>query len=220
MKCPALRFAVAALLLTGSLATVAADSYWYIGLGTGLGYAQLYTADFNTNTPGCAPPVTCTDSKQEFDVGFKGFVGYQINKNWAFEVSWTSAGKFHYKVDNGSVTQDAIYEVKGAGYSFVPMIPLSRKLSLYGRLGGFASQTRLTVHNQDFSVGNSSSGLQSNQFSPLIGFGAQYFFDEGSGIRIEFENYGQVGSACSSNSTSCTGRADVSMLSANLIFPF
>jgi len=215
MKSPALRFAVAALLLSGSPLTVAADSYWYLGLGTGLAYAQLYTADFN---PGSC--TTCTDEKKEFDVGFRGFFGYQINRNWAFEVSWTSLGTFHYKVDRGGITQDFAYEVKGAGYSFLPMIPLTRNFSLYGRLGGFASQARTTFHNQGFVVGNSSSGLQSNQYSFLTGFGAQYFFDEGSGIRLEFENFGQVGSACSANSQSCTGRANAKMLSASLIFPF
>ena len=220
MKSPALRFAVAALLLSGSPLTVAADSYWYLGLGTGLGYAQLYSADFNTNTPACASPSTCTESKDEFDVGFRGFFGYQINRNWAFEVSWTSLGTFHYKVDRGGITQDFAYEVKGAGYSFLPMIPLTRNFSLYGRVGGFSSETRLTRHNDNFVVGATSANVQNDRYSWLTGFGAQYFFDEGSGIRLEFENFGQVGSACSANSQSCTGRANAKMLSASLIFPF
>lgn len=203
MKSPVLRFAVAALLLSGLPSTVAANTYWYLGLGMGLGWAQLYPADFS----GCPTGNTCTDTKQEFDAGFKGFMGYQINRNWAFEVSWTSVGKFHYK-RTGTVTQDATYQVKGAGYSFVPTIPFTRNFSLFGRLGGFASQTRLTGGS------NSSSGVQSNQFSPLTGFGAQYFFDEESGIRVEFENFGKVGSA------NTTGRANAKMISASLVFPF
>jgi len=207
MKSPALRFAVAALLLSGVPSTVAANTYWYMGLGMGLGWAQLYPADFSPSP--C--PTTCTDTKQEFDAGFKGFVGYQINRSWAFEASVTTVGKFHYKRDNGTTVQDAIYKVKGLGLSFVPTIPFTRNFSLYGRLGVFSSQTRLTING---------SGVQSNQYSPLTGFGAQYLFDEESGIRVEFENFGKVGCALSTSSPNCTGRANAKMISASLIFPF
>jgi len=216
MKSPALRFAVAALLLSGPPSTVAADTYWYMGLGMGLGLVQFYPADFSPSP--C--PTTCTDTKQESDAGFKGFIGYQINRTWAFEASVTKDGKFHYKRDNGTVTQDAIYEVKGLGLSFVPTIPFTRNFSLYGRLGGFSSQTRLTIHNENFVTGAVSPGIQSNRFSPLTGFGAQYFFDEESGIRVEFENFGKVGTACSASSPNCTGRANAKMISASLVFPF
>jgi OOP family OmpA-OmpF porin len=219
MRSPALRFAVAALLLSGVPSTVAANTYWYAGLGMGLGLVQLYPADFSPS-PNC-PPTCTTDKKQESDAGFKMFIGYQINRTWAFEAGVTTVGKFHYKRDypNG-VTQDAIYKVKGLGLSFVPTIPFTRNFSLYGRLGAFSSQTRLTIHNQGGTAGNSSSGVQSNQFGPLTGVGAQYFFDEESGIRVEFENFGKVGSECSASSTTCTGRANAKMLSASLVFPF
>lgn len=212
MKSPALRFAVAALLLSGLPSTVAANTYWVMGLGMGLGMVQLYPADFSPSP--C--PTTCTDTKQELDAGFKVFLGYQINRNWAFEASVTKVGKFHYKRSNpaNGVTQDAVYEVKGLGLSFVPTIPFTRNFSLFGRLGGFSSQTRLTTHNAGFVTGAVGSGLQSNQFSPLTGFGAQYFFDEESGIRVEFENFGKVGSFEN------TGRANAKMISASLVFPF
>ena len=209
MKSPVLRFAVAALLLSGLPSTVAADTYWYMGLGIGLGLVQFYPADFSPSP--C--PTTCTDKKQESDAGFKGFIGYQINRTWAFEASVTTVGKFHYKRDDPAtgITTDATYKVKGLGLSFVPTIPFTRNFSLYGRLGGFSSQTRLTQYNNGVAV---TSGVQSNRFTPLTGFGAQYFFDEESGIRVEFENFGKVGSF------DRTGRANAKMISASLVFPF
>ena len=212
MKSPALRFAVAALLLSGLPSTVAANTYWYMGLGMGLGLVQLYPADFSPSP--C--PTTCTDKKRESDAGFKGFIGYQINRTWAFEASVTKVGKFHYKRDDPAtgVTRDATYKVKGLGLSFVPTIPFTRNFSLYGRLGAFSSQTRLTIHNENFVTGAVSPGIQSNRYSPLTGFGAQYFFDEESGIRVEFENFGKVGSF------DRTGRANAKMISASLVFPF
>jgi len=144
-------------------------------------------------------------------------MGYQINKNWAAEVSYATVGKFHYKYNDGSVTQDAVYKVTGVGFSLVPTVPFTRNFSLYGRLGAFFSQTRLTFFNDGFTAGVNSPGRQVDQVSALTGFGAQYFFDEESGIRIEYENFGTVG-VCSERP--CVGRANAKMASVNMIFPF
>jgi len=217
MKYPAVRCAVAALLLSGVPLARAAEDYWYIGLGVGYSRVQFYPADFS---PGVG---TFTDSKKEFDAGFKGFLGYQINRNWAAEFSYATVGKFHYKRDNGSVTQDATYKVTGVGFSLVPTVPLTRNFSVYGRLGAFVSQARLTLYNEGFVAGVNSAGRQVDQMNALTGFGAQYFWDEESGIRLEYENFGQVGSrvdnACASAGT-CIGRANAKMVSANLIVKF
>jgi hypothetical protein len=213
MKHPALRCTVAALLLSGVCSTYAADSYWYTGLGVGLSRVQFYPADF---------ALGFSERKNEFDAGFKGFIGHQINPNWGAELSYATLGKFHYKYDNGSVTQDAVYKVTGWGFSAVPTVPFTRNLSVYGRLGAFLSQTRLTFSNSGFVVGSVGPGRQFSDISLLSGFGAQYFFDGESGVRIEFENFGRVGSACSQNIPpgTCTGRANAKMISASAIFKF
>ena len=213
MKHPALRCTVAALLLSGVCSTHAADSYWYTGLGVGVSRAQFYPADFNLGF---------SETKKEFDAGFKGFIGHQINPNWGAELSYATLGKFHYKYDNGAVTQDAVYKVTGVGFSAVPTVPFTRNFSLYGRLGAFFSQTRLTFYNSGFAVGSVGPGRQFSDTSFLSGFGAQYFFDGESGVRIEFENFGRVGSACSPNLPpgTCTGRANAKMISASAIFKF
>jgi hypothetical protein len=213
MKHPALRCAVAALLLSGVCSTYAVDSYWYTGLGVGLSRVQFYPADFSSGF---------RERKSELDFGFKGFIGYQINRNWATEVGYATVGKFHYRYDNGPVTQDATYKVTGVGFSAVPTVPFTRNLSVYGRLGAFFSQARLTFYNEGFVVGASSAGRQVSSASLLSGFGAQYFFDGENGVRIEYENFGRVGSECSANvpTGTCTGRANAKMVSVNAIFKF
>src|SRR5713101_8821958 len=143
MKHAALRCAVAALLLSGVCSTYAEDSYWYTGLGIGYSRVQFFPADFSSGG-------TFSESKKNFDAGFKGFLGYQINRNWAAEVSYATVGKFHYKYNDGSTTQDAVYKVTGVGFSLVPTVPLTSNFSLYGRLGTFFSTTRLTVRNAGF----------------------------------------------------------------------
>jgi OmpA-OmpF porin, OOP family len=216
MKHPALCCAVTALLLPGAPSAHAQDAYWYAGLGSGYSRVQFYSADFSSRgaITGCNP---CADSKKEFDAGFKGFVGYQINRNWAAEVGYVTVGKFHYFYNNGNVTQDATYKVTGVGFSAIPTVPFTRNFSLYGRFGAFFSQTRLTLYNSGFVAGVSSDGRQVSETSFLTGFGAQYFFAGDNGIRIEYENFGTVGD-CSV--LPCVGRANAKMASVNLIFKF
>lgn len=212
MKDPVLRCAVAALLLLSAPLAHAVEDYWYTGLGVGYSRIQFFPADFSSGG-------AFQDSKKDFDAGFKAFLGYQINRNWAAELSYATIGKFHYLYNNGSITQDGVYKVTGVGFSLVPTVPLTRNFSLYGRFGAFFSTTRLTFHNANFVAGNASAGVQSSEPSLLTGFGAQYFFDEENGIRIEYENFGTVGNACDS-ADPCTGRANAKMASVNLIFKF
>jgi hypothetical protein len=225
MKHPVLRCTVAALVLSGVCPTYAyaADSYWYTGLGVGLSQAKFYPADFGSGGfAGCSPRGPCRERKKEFDAGFKAFIGQQINRNWAAELSYTTVGKFHYKYDDGTVTKDAVYKVSGVGFSALPTIPFTRNLSVFGRLGAFFSQARLTFYNDGFVGGVSSSGRQFSGTSLLAGFGAQYFFDGESGVRIEYENFGRVGGECNPNfqPAPCSGRANAKMVSASAIFKF
>ncbi len=210
MKYPVLRCVIAALLLSGAPSAHALEDYWYTGLGVGYSRVQFFPVDFSSNG-------TFQDSKKDFDAGFKAFIGYQINRNWAAELSYATVGKFHYKRNNGSITEDAVYKVTGVGFSLVPTVPLTSNFSLYGRLGTFFSTTRLTLRNANFVPNATTAGLQSSDPTVLTGFGAQYFWDEENGIRVEYENFGTVGD-CSI--TPCVGRANAKMASVNLIFKF
>lgn len=214
MKYPALRYAVTALLLSGACSVHAADSsYWYSGLGIGYSRIQFFPADFSTSGG-------LTESKRDFDVGFKGFIGYQMNRNWAAEVSYVSVGKFPYRYTSNNVTQEDDYKITGWGVSALPTIPLTRNLSVYGRLGAFFSQTRIQFYNFGGQVGFNPRGTLEDEVSFLSGFGMQYFLSGDTGMRIEFENFGQVGSACTPSTTSCGGRANAKMISANVVFKF
>ncbi len=214
MKHPALRCTAAALLLSGVCSTHAADPYWYAGLGVGYSRVQFYPADFKAGVAGV------DESKKEFDAGFKGFLGYQINRNWAAEVSYVSVGKFQYKYTIANVTQQDDYNVTGWGFSALPTVPFTDNFSLYGRLGAFFSQTRIIFYNVGGVVGNNGVGVIGDGISLLSGLGVQYFFGGENGFRIEYENFGKVGSACTPSVSSCSGRANAKMLSVNAIFKF
>ncbi len=213
MKHAALRCAVAALLLSGVCSTYAEDSYWYTGLGIGYSRVQFFPADFSSGG-------TFSESKKNFDAGFKGFLGYQINRNWAAEVSYATVGKFQYKYAFANVTQQNDYKVTGWGFSALPTVHLTDNFSFYGRLGAFFSQTRITIYNAGFVVGNNLVGDIGNGTSLLSGFGVQYFFGGENGFRIEYENFGEVNSACVPTAPNCSLRANAKMLSVNAILKF
>jgi OOP family OmpA-OmpF porin len=213
MKHPALRCTVAALLLSGVCSTHAADSYWYTGLGVGYSRVQFFPADFSSRG-------TLIESKKNFDAGFKGFLGYQMNRNWAAEVSYVSLGKFRYKYSSANVTQQDNYKVTGWGVSAVPTLHFTDNFSFYGRLGAFFSQARIAFDNAGRVVGVNGNGVIGDGTSLLSGFGVQYFFGGENGFRIEYENFGQVGSPCTPSLASCSGRANAKMVSVNAIFKF
>jgi OmpA-like transmembrane domain len=212
MKCPVLRYAVAFALLAAPLGNAVAADYWYAGVGLGYGKIEFYPADFSSN--GAAQ-----ETIRDADLGFTGAIGAQLTRNWAVEVNFIQLGKFSYKYTVGANTQEDVYEVSGWGGSLLPTVPLTRNLSLFGRLGALASQTRLTVRNPIIGGIPSSTitAFQTNQTSFLSGFGVQYFANRDFGIRVEYQNLGKVGtSGCST----CTGRANAQFLSASALFTF
>jgi OmpA-OmpF porin, OOP family len=210
MKHPALRCIVAASLLSGVCPTYAAGSYWYTGIGVGYSRVKFYSADFSSG--GAA-----SERKKEFDAGFKGSLGYQINRNWAAEVSYVSLGNFQYAYEAGGVTQQDFYQVTGWGFSAVPTVPFTNNFSVFGRFGGFFSQTRITIRNPGTVISGTIPNFQTDETSFVTGFGAQYFFNVDTGVRIEYENFGKVGNA---SCATCTGRANAGMASINAIFKF
>jgi OOP family OmpA-OmpF porin len=216
MKYPVLRCAVAALLLAGAPLAHAEGDYWYTGLGVGYSRVQFYPADFSSGG-------TAVDRKKDFDAGFRGFLGYQINRYLAAEISYATLGNFQYRYTRAGVTQRDDYKVTGFGFGLAPTLPLTRNFSLYGRLGGFFSQTRLTIANVGSVPGINSSTLQTSETSLLSSFGMQYFFGGDNGFRIEYENLGKVGNPCplgTPSAPACVGRANAKMLSVNAIFKF
>jgi hypothetical protein len=210
MKYPVLRHVVASVLLAAPLANAVGADYWYAGLGLGYGKIEFYPADFSSN--GAA-----TETIKDADLGFTGALGAQFNKNWAFEVNFIQLGKFSYKYTQGANVQEDVYEVSGWGGSLLPTIPLTRNLSLFGRLGVLAAQTRTTIRNPAPAYNGSVTAVQVNTTSFLSGFGGQYFLNRDLGFRVEYQNLGKVGT---SGCATCTGRANAQFLSASAIFTF
>jgi OmpA-OmpF porin, OOP family len=211
MRYPVLRCVVAAVLLAAPLGHAVGADYWYAGVGLGYGKVEFYPADFSSNG-------VAQETIRDGDLGFTGAIGVQLNRNWAIEANFIQLGKFSYKYTQGANTQEDVYEVSGWGGSVLPTVPLTRNLSLFGRLGVLAGQTRNTIRNAAPAYNGSISSVQVNTTSLLSGFGAQYFLNRDIGLRVEYQNLGKVGT--SGGCGTCTGRANAQFLSASAVFTF
>jgi OOP family OmpA-OmpF porin len=224
MKSAALRAVVVAFALVIAPMAHAQDSHWYADMGLGYSQAKFYPADFALNNP------LVSEDTKNFDAGYKFAIGNQINRTWAIEGAYVLLGKFQYFYNDAGLgaSESFDYRVSGFALSVVPSIPLGDSFSIYGRIGAFFSNTRLTVANASGAL-TSNLGFQTqvSTTSPLTGLGFQYDFERDRGIRLEYENYGKVGVECTSSlpcastlSSGATGRAIVQMVSANLVFKF
>lgn len=207
MKSPAFRFALTALALLSAPLAHAADPDWYLGLGAGYARAKFYTADFSFGAP-------TTETKKEFDSGYKIFLGYRFNRLWALEGAYANLGNFQYHYENiqgTGASERHDYKVTGFSLSLLPMVPFGNKFSIYGRLGVFSSTARRTI-----STGtNTGFSAQASDISPLTGVGMQLKLDEETDVRLEYENYGRVGSTSGG-----VGRANAQMLSVSAVFRY
>jgi len=184
-------FALAAI----STPALSQETGWYAGLGIG----QSKANDACTGIVG--PGIAC----DEKDTSWKIFGGYQLNKNFGFELGYVQLGEATASFAGfGSAT----IETKGFELLGVGTIPITQQFSLYGKWGFF----RWDV---DFNDGTGLVGNASDSGTDLTyGFGVQYSFTKNLALRGEWQRYLDVGEP------NTTGKSDVDVLGVAIVFKF
>lgn len=149
----------------------------------------------------------------DHDAGAKLFAGYQFNPNVAFEVAYTDFGKFSA---SGAVNVPPFGTVNGdrweaTGVSLAALLggPVSPRFSIYARAGliGWDVDDRFVLNGGTVSASASGTSFD-------VGLGAQYRFGRNISGRLEWEQIPKVGDV------ETTGRSDLAVVSANLLFRF
>jgi len=182
-------------LVAASTPALAQDSGWYGGLGLGMSTAKGACDGV------VGPGISC----DEKSTAFKILGGYQVNQNFAVELGYTDLGKVEASFAGfGSVSIAASgFEVLAVG-----MTPINQQWSMYGKAGFF----RWDV---DFNDGTGLLGSASASGSDLTyGFGVKYNLAKNSALRVEYQQYNDVGDF------NTTGTADVTVMSISLIHRF
>jgi len=203
---------VAALLAGSSTFSYARDDDnvlegAYVTAGGGPTRAQFNKDDFGV-----------TKAVDNTDKGYKLSFGFKANRYLGFEVGHTNFGKFVHSYDDGAGnTADVSYKSGGWWYSALAILPFGRYFELFGRLGEIRTQT--TVETQNATAGFVAAAgvpLSGNKgkWTTIVGAGAQINFPGQWSLRLEAEDYGDVGDQLN------TGRARLRMATASLVYRF
>lgn len=207
----------AALLTLGNTGLYAQDQGWYMGVGAGQSKANqsFGCSDLSGDPFFLNANFSC--SSKDTSTGAKVFGGYAFNEYIAAEVSYVDLGKFTLSASGASgatpVTVDESAKARGFSVDAVGTWPITPKIGLLGRIGLFR-WTLDTSGNATIGGVPSSSNDKPSGTSVDFGVGAKYDFSKSVGVRVEFQRFNSIGN----NDT--TGKSDVDLLSASLIYSF
>jgi OOP family OmpA-OmpF porin len=188
-----LKWLIAALALVAApaFAQQAQDTGWYAGASVGQSTAE----DACTGLGGAG--ISCDDK----DTAWKGFLGYQVNRNFAVEFGYTNLGEVSASAGgvNASIESTA-FEFVGLG-----IMPLGSQFSVYGKAGLYRAE----------SEGRSNVGVSADEDNIGLTFGVGVKFDlsRSVAIRGEWQRYSDVGGGN-------LGESNVDVLSVGVLFKF
>lgn len=152
----------------------------------------------------CDGTTHCDDT----GVGYKGFVGYEVNDNVAIEAAWYRQGKARTTGTDallGDVTADLRGDAIGV-YGLL-LAPYSQHFKLFGKLGLVSSRITLDTNS---TAGGASSRRERHE-NIGWGIGGQYEFGDSLGVRLEYER---------TRVEFAQRKRDVDLLTAGIVFRF
>lgn len=205
-----------AVLLFACGPALAQNSNWYIGGGVGSNKADFVRSDFTTT--GLA---TGTYSADDDDIGGRIFGGYRVAPNWAVEVGLASLGRYQHRYNNAGNVAIYAYDASALTVAAAANLPVGGGVSLNGRLGIAFTATELRLR-RDNGTANPPFCPDSWWYNDCVsqstnlywGLGAQFDVSPRWGIRLDYDNYGEVGGEFE------TGRAKIESLSMNFVWRF
>jgi len=195
---------------------LAQGSGWYIGGGVGTTKADFVRSDFTTT--GLA---TGTYSADDDSAGGRVFGGYRVAPNWAVEFGLASLGRYKHRYNNAGNVAVYDYDASALTVAAAARLPVGGVVSLNGRFGIAFTATELRLR-RDNGTANPPfcpdtwwySDCSSQSTNLYWGLGAQFDVTPRWGIRLDYDNYGEVGEEFE------TGRADIESVSVNFVWRF
>ncbi|HEY3858199.1 MAG TPA: outer membrane beta-barrel protein [Gammaproteobacteria bacterium] len=208
---------IAGLLLSAGLPLVAsADNFqgWYLDGMLGVSSYGNSQDDEDSIQSGLAQQGTeanvhVDDNPGAIGIGF----GYHFNPYFALEANYLDLGDatshIHFFAPvEGSSTEHL--DASGGSLDAIGLIPLSERVSLFGKVGAFDYHLDDTV-DADFPVQHQFPDANATTWD--LGAGVEIHFDRGLGMRAGYTSYQQVGD-------SKTGKQNIGLGYAQLYFNF
>jgi len=121
---------------------------------------------------------SCDDT----DTGFKVFGGYQVNRNFAVELTYIDWGNISGAGRLVGIPVSISGDVTSFGIAAVGILPLNERFSLFGKAGLLSSKATATI-----SGGGITSSDDSSDSELHVGAGAMFNLNERWAIRGEWE---------------------------------
>lgn len=205
---------ISVLVLTAAAAAqgaMAAEpvAAWYLGAGAGQSRAKLDGSSINAVLAGTGATAGAT-AKDETDFSYKLFLGYQFNKYVAVEAGYFNLGEYSFTTTTvpAGTLRGTLKNHIGTNFDVLGILPFADRFSLYGRLGIQTSKT--TDLFSGVAVANPAPSKTKTDYK--LGFGAGFDVTKNIGVRGEWERY--------RISDGFSGRADVDVFSASLLYKF
>jgi OOP family OmpA-OmpF porin len=164
-----------------------AKSAWFIGAGIGQSRAtideQRLTRSLLENG---ANSVLFT--KDERDLGYKLFLGKQLNENFAIEGGYFNLGKSSFTATGNPGQLNGEVGFQGANIDLLAQMPFTDRFSVYARLG--VHYTEAKAHftgNRLYAVTNPNPS--ESKANGKVGLGMEYKLSETLAMRGEVERY-------------------------------
>lgn len=143
--------------------------------------------------------------------------GYQFNEIWCVEAGYTKIGNFkiHVTMPNGrSIAED--YRVDAWTLAGTISKQLANKFFVFGKIGAAFTKVNDTYQ---WSDNTKLYAFTKRRTNPLLGIGMKYAMSPEVALRVEYEHFGEVGSAITGTGEG-TARARDSRLSIGVTYHF
>jgi OOP family OmpA-OmpF porin len=181
---------LAGLTLTVASSAMAqqANGYYFGGLAAGQAQSKMQEEHTAASVLGAGLSAIST-SREDGDLAFKLFVGYQFNPNFALEAGYFNLGRFKFASSTLPTGRlDGEIKVQGLNLDLVGMMPITDRLSGLARIGAQYAHT-----DDSFSTAGAATVRNANpsdhDTNLKVGLGLQYMLSPSLAMRGEVERY-------------------------------
>lgn len=206
------RLSLVVLATMAASTAFAQDSAYYYG-GLSIGQSQAKIDEQGITASLLSAGLTTTSmSKDESDMAYKLFGGYQFNRNFAIEAGYFDLGAFGYTANTAPAgTLNGRIKIQGLNLDLVGTLPVSERLSIIGRIGAQGARSRDTF-SASGAVGVVDANPRKTEVNYKLGLGLQYEFSDSFFVRAEAERY-RINDAVGNH-------GDINLYTVSLVFPF
>jgi OOP family OmpA-OmpF porin len=202
---------LAALAAITGPSAAADNSGWYGGVSVGQSQAKIDDERITSSLLQGGLTTTSINDRDR-DTGYKLFVGYQFNKNFALEGGYFDLGEFGFTANTVPLgTLDGNTKLKGLNFDLVGILPITEKFSAFARVGvNYAEAKDSFTGTGAVTVLNANANKRDTNYK--YGLGLQYDFNGPLAVRAEAERY-RINDAVGN-------KGDIDLFSVGLIYRF